>query len=246
MTWRMRASSAITSTGRSAPSATGQSAIDGLGGVDGVGSRQHELDPVEIERAGLVEAGQQEEIGDQVAHAPGLPPDARQDPGEVLGTLVGTSLEELGVGRDGRERSAQLVGGVGEEPAHRGLRLAEVRLGAVPGGKGLLDPGKHRVEDPREPAHLGRGMLLWHPPAELAPGDVFGGALDFDQRVKAEVHEPPSDDDREQQGGGGHEQLDLDKARQGGVGRRSKEGRGSADGRRREATPVCDKPALTG
>ena len=114
--------------------------VDGLGGPAGM----------------LAQPGQPEHVVDQPAHPAGL----QHDPVHHLVDLVGAAqralLVELGVGAQRGERGAQLVAGVGEEPAH--LLLAGLAL--VQAG---LDPGQHAVQRRAEPAHLAARVVAGSP-----------------------------------------------------------------------------------
>ena len=90
---------------------------DGGRGPDGLGDQRHQLHRCHLHRHALVQAGQREEVVDQPVHAGRLGADARNDAREVLGVLGPAPLEELGVGRHGGDRGAQLVRGVRHELA---------------------------------------------------------------------------------------------------------------------------------
>ncbi len=89
--------------------------------------------------ADLVEAREREEVLDEHAHAGGLLLDPAHRLLGVRGIARGPEAEELGVAAHGGQRGAELMGGVGEEPAQ--ALLARLAL-----GEGLLEPGEHGVE----------------------------------------------------------------------------------------------------
>ena len=139
ITWRRRLASPVTTTG--AAGSEGDGAVGGLhpGGVDGGGGHGGEVDLFVGQRPLAVEAGQQQEVVDQLAHAVGLGADVAHGGGQVLGPVPGAAVEDLGVAADGGERGPQLVGGVGQE-------APEALLGGGPGGEGPLDLAEHGVE----------------------------------------------------------------------------------------------------
>ena len=69
-----------------------------------------------LERAALVEAREQQQVVDEHAHAVRVLLDAAHRLGEVFGTVGRAAAEQLGVAADRRERRAQLVRRVGDEP----------------------------------------------------------------------------------------------------------------------------------
>ena len=108
-----------------------------------------EVDQVVLLAGVLVEPGQPEHVVDQPAHPLGLQRDAAHRLVHLRAAGEGALLVELGVGAQRRQRGAQLVAGVGEEPPGEllaGLALAD----------GGLDAGEHPVEGRAQPAHLGR------------------------------------------------------------------------------------------
>ena len=79
------------------------------------------VDRLAAQRAAGVKPGEQQQVVDEDAHPGGL----RQHPAErvrdLVGGVAGVAQRELGVAADGGERGAQLVAGVGGEPAQPGL-----------------------------------------------------------------------------------------------------------------------------
>ena len=166
---------------------------DRPGGRDGVHRHLDQINVRAFDRAALVQAGEQQQVLDQMAHPGRLAADPAHDPGQILRPALGAALEQLGVRRDGGDRGAQFVRGVRHEPPQAALGLAERRLGGVACREGALDAAQHDVEGPGQTAHLGLAVLSGHPLVELAVGDGPGGPLDVAQRAQAETHQPPAD-----------------------------------------------------
>jgi hypothetical protein len=184
------------------------------GGVDGgevgqgVGGHRDEIDRLALQRAALVETGQQEQVVDEDPHAGGLVLDTAHGPGQVLGPVGGAATEQFGVAPDGGQRRAQLVAGVGHE-------AAQPVLGRRPLAEGRLDLAQHGVQRQPEPADLGVGLGRLHPAGEVAAGDVAGGGGDALQGSQAEPHDRQRQDGQEQQDTGGEDQLDAHQPVQG-------------------------------
>ena len=128
--------------------------------------------------------------------------------GQVIGVLGPAALEELGVGRDGGDRGAQLVRGVGDELAQVLLVLAQARLRGHAGREGRLNPLEHHVERAgqagrprsadRRRARAGRG----HPAAmESAVRSTSSSGR------KPEPDQPPAAGQREHERAGRHREL---------------------------------------
>ena len=110
---------------------------------EGIQDQGDHLDPVACQGTVVIEAGQRQELLDQRGHARPL----GGDPLERLapGCLVNVATGQLRIPLHGRERGAQLVGGIGDE-------LAELRLAACPALHAVFDGVNHRVEGT---CHLG-------------------------------------------------------------------------------------------
>ena len=175
--------------------------VDEASPVDRLSHHLDQVDRGPLEWAAVVEAGQQQQVVDEHAHADGLLLDVPHDPGQVFGAVIGTPAKQLGVAPDGGERRAQLVGGVGDEPA-------QAVLGRVALTEGRLDLAEHGVEGDPEAAHLGTRIGLGHPTGQVARGDVLGGLLDVVEGAQAEAHHPEAGGRRRHQHGAGHRQLD--------------------------------------
>ncbi len=94
--------------------------LDGPGGLEGhrplgadggcclhrFGTQGHQVYRLLLHGSALIEAGQQQEVGDQVLHARRLVANSAHQALEILLLLGRTPTEELGVGRYGRDRCA--------------------------------------------------------------------------------------------------------------------------------------------
>ena len=107
------------------------------------------------------------------------------------GTAVAVAPGQLGVAADRRQRRAQLVAGVGDEPAHPGLA-------GLPRGQGVGDVVEHPVQRAADLADLGAriGVGIRHPlgQRDLAPvqrqlADPGGGRGDPAQRPQRAAHD---------------------------------------------------------
>ena len=108
--------------------------LHGPGVGDGVGGDDGQVDRLALERPALVEAGQQQQVVDEDAHAGRLLLDPAHGHGQVGRTLGRPPAEQLGVAPDGGQRRAQLVGGVADE-------AAQALLGGLPGLEGASRSG---------------------------------------------------------------------------------------------------------
>ena len=107
-----------------------------------------------------VGAGEQQQVGHQAAHPARR---AQRRPGDLALVAPQLGLQQLEVGQDARERSAQLVRGVGDEGA-----LAQQRgLGLRARGPELAE---HLLEGVRELGHLVAGRGLGEADAGRVPG----------------------------------------------------------------------------
>ena len=150
------------------------------------------------ERAARVRAREQEQVGDQPAHALGGAQGGGRHLALVVLELVGQQLE---VGQHAGQRRAQLVRGVGHE-----LALArQGRLGLRPRG---VQRGQHRVQGPGQLGDLVLARRLGNAPAGVAGAlDLAGGGREVGDRVhRAARHgeagqqrQPRSAQDAEQQ-----------------------------------------------
>ena len=122
--------------------------IGGHGVAAGVGGQHREVDRAALERPGLVQSGQQQQVLDEHLHAGRLLLDAAQDDRQVHVVLLAADPEQLGEALDRGERRAQLVGGVGQE-------LAQPLLGGLALVERVLDLAEHRVERQAELTDLG-------------------------------------------------------------------------------------------
>ena len=155
-----------------------------------------------VEGPALVEAGEQQHLLDEHAHALGLALDARHRFGQVVGPGGRAPPEELGVAADRRQRRAQLVGGVGDEASQAVLR----RLAF---GKRALDARQHGVEGCAEAADFGAVVGGGHAPAQLAAGDGLGGGAHPGQGTHGDAHQPQAEAGHGQGDADRHQQLDV-------------------------------------
>ena len=95
--------------------------IDGPRRAHGLGREADDLYGLQCEGASLVQAGEEEELFDELAHAACFGAYAGHDSFEVAGPTAGAPLEELGVRGDGGDGCSQLVGGVSDEAAESGF-----------------------------------------------------------------------------------------------------------------------------
>ena len=134
------------------PPVAGAGGLSVAGGVD---RQPAQVDRFRRQRAPGVEPGEQQQVVDQDAHPLGF----RQHPAErVRDRLAGVARvqqRELGVAADGGQRGAQLVRGVGGEPAQP--RLA----GRAPSQR-RLHVAEHPVERQAHLAGLGRRVGVGH------------------------------------------------------------------------------------
>ena len=175
--------------------------LDGVGGLDRLGDERAEVDPRALERPALVEPGEQEQIIDEHAHSLRLAFDAAHRARQIVGPRLGAALEQLGVRADGRERRAQLVRRVGDEPA-------QLSLGRLERAKRRLDLRQHRVQGDPETADFGSWLGALDPLREVARGDRRSRPADRDERLQAEAHDPEPERDDRREHERGHEQLD--------------------------------------
>ncbi len=109
-TWRSRCGSPSTSTGWVATRGDRPLGRDGPGRLDRLGAQRHQFDRDVLDGLALVQPRQREQVGDQALHPGRLGPDACHHPRRGPRCLSGSApLEQLGVGRDGGDRRAQLV-----------------------------------------------------------------------------------------------------------------------------------------
>ena len=151
----------------------------------------------------LVELGQQQQILDQHAHPHGLGLDPAHRSRQRLGIVGRADPEQLGIAPDRRQRRAQLVRGVGQEPP-------QPVLGVLARGERGLDLPQHLVQRAAEPADLGARVRRLDPPRQVAGGDLGGGLPDSAQRSQADPDHDRAERDQRQDHTGTDEQLDHD------------------------------------
>ena len=177
------------------------------GGVHRLGGEPDQFGGHDLQREPLVEPGQGQQVSDQTLHARRLGADTGEDPGQIVGMLRRAALEELGIGRDGSDRCAQFVGGVGDELAQVPIRFLQPVLGGHPGREGRLDALQHHVQGAGQPPDLGRLVSPGHPLIEVARGDGVGGAFHVFERPQPEPDQPPAGGHGQDQRAGGHGQF---------------------------------------
>ena len=174
---------------------------DGAHVVDGRARQAGEVDLLPFQRTTLIEAGQQQEILDQHAHARRGLLDPDHGLREVVGTRVRAPAEQLRVAANRRERGTQLVTRVGHESAQ-----ACFRRGAFL--ERDLDLSEHRVEREAEPPDLRALVSGLDAAGKIAGRDGARGITHLLQRSQLESHEHPRRQRDREQDGGGDEQLD--------------------------------------
>ena len=178
--------------------------------ADGVQHQLGDVGRLQVERRLRIQPGEQQQVLHERRHPARLRLDAAQGVLGVGRQLVVGPAGQLGVPPDRGERVAQLVGGVGDEPAHLGL-------GAMPGRQRLLDVVEHLVEGEPHPSDLvaGVGVPRSDPDRDdpLAGfqwqgGDLGRGRGQPVQRPQAALHHPTGADvgerDRPQREQAGH------------------------------------------
>ena len=153
-TWRSRGSSPATTVAASG-SRTSQSwpGPAACASPTASTSTRLEVDGLGGELATLVEAGEQQQVLDELGHAHRLRLDAADRVHHVGRQLAAVHSRELGVAADRRERGAEFVGGVGDEAAHLLLALLASRE------RGCHVP-EHAVERGAEPPDLGALVVV--------------------------------------------------------------------------------------
>jgi hypothetical protein len=121
------------------------------------------------------------------------------------------ALEQLGVGRHGRDRGAQLVRRVGDELAQVPIRFLQPGLGGHPGRERRLDPLQHDVEGAGQPTDLGRLVGPGDALIEIARRDGVGRALDVFERAQAEPDQPPAPGQGQHERAGRHGQFNEER-----------------------------------
>ena len=149
------------------------------GVVHRVGCQQAQVHWLAIERALLIETGQQQQVLDEQAHAFGLALDAAHHAVFSSPVRDGPHPVQLGEPANRRQRGTQLVAGVSHETAHPVGGRARLGLGGLPLGECGFDLGEHLVERPGEPAHLGAVIGIGNAAAEVSRGDRLGRPLDL-------------------------------------------------------------------
>ena len=202
MTWRSRASSPVDEErlARLHVQLHRPARGDHRGVLDRVRRQHQQVHRPVLDRALLVQPGQQQQVLHQHAHPGRLGLDPLHDPVQVLGgqaaaaALSSAALAVvLGEAADRGQRGAQLMAGVSDEPAHPLLRLHRRRFGLLLGPERRLDLGQHRVDRLAEPADLGARVPVRDPAVQVPGRDVVGRLLDVVQRPQVGPHHGHAD-----------------------------------------------------
>ena len=195
---------------RGDPGADRAAAVGGAGVGAGVLHQRLHVDRPGLERPALVETCEQQQVVDEDPHALGLVVDAAHRDGEVVRGHVGVAAQQLRITAHRGERSAQLVGRVGDEvpqPLLVGLAL----------GEGGLELGEHGVERQAEPSHLGALVRRRHPLAEVGEHDRARRRADALERPQPAAHQQRGGEHHHQGDAAGDGQLEEQQLAQGGV-----------------------------
>ena len=140
--------------------------------------------------AGLVAAGQLDQVVDERAQLLGLLDHVGEQAAAVLGVELAALEQHLDVRAQARHRRAQLVRGVGDElalGAHRFVERVARALQAV----------EHRVEAGRQLADLVVGVDAQAAGEVLGLADVLGGLRDLAERAQDAPGGQPAEDRRQ-------------------------------------------------
>ncbi len=162
-----------------------------------------EVDRAPVERDPPVEPGHREHVVDEPRGTVGLSDHVHRELFAHRG--VGIPDERVRRRADARDRGAQLVGGVGEEPADALLGGHGLRLGT-------LDGVEHVVEGHRDPADLGVPARRAEPPTAVAlrDGPCGGGELvEGTERAPHDEHDADHGDTEERERGTAHHPAEL-------------------------------------
>ena len=140
---------------------------------------------------GLVQGGQRQQVLHQDSHPRrfGLDPCHRSL--QRRRVVDGAQPEQLRVAANRRQRRAQLMGRVGQEPP-------ELILALPAGGEGSLDLPEHLVQRPAQTPHLGALVRRRHPPGEVARRDLRRDAADALQRPQPDADDHPAEQNERQ------------------------------------------------
>ena len=191
--------------------------LDDAGVGDGVRGEGGEVDGLALDGPTLVEAGEQQELLDQHAHARCFVFDAVHGLGQVVGATGRTPAEELGVATDRGQRRPQLVRRVGDE-------ATQAVLGGLTFGEGALDPAQHGVEGLAQAPDLRARPVGRHSLTQVAGGDGLGRAAHARQWAQTEPHQPQAEADHGDGDTRRHEQLDVPELSEGALDVAQREG----------------------
>ena len=185
--------------------------VERAGRLDRVTCDLLDLDGLALERASLVEPGEQEQVVDEQSHPARLALDAGHRALEIVGPLARAAVEELRIGAHRGERRAQLVRGIGDE-------APQPVLGRRPFVEGLLDLTEHGVEGATETPDLGARVVVFDALREIAARNRGGGGLDPAERPQPDTDEPEPEQEDSGEHGEGNSPLDDEQPVQGVVG----------------------------
>ncbi len=175
------------------------------GRFDRGGCHVTQIDGLLLERQALIEAGEQQQLVDELTHARALFLDAPHHVCEIFGPVGGTAAKQFGEAANRGDRGAELVRGVGDELAQPLLRRHAL-------GKGLFDLRQHAVERPAEPPDLGAAVVGYDPLRKVAAGDRVGRCAHPLERPQLEARQPQSRSADREQEQRGHGHLDQQQA----------------------------------
>ncbi len=182
----------------------------GPGVVAGVLEQLAQVERFARRLAHLVDPRQRQQVVDQAAHPRRLGLDPRHRPLDLGRLPRRADPVELAVAADRGERRAQLVRGVGEEPAQPPLPRRAL-------GEGRLDLHQHRVQGPSQAADLGAVVVRLDPPREVAGGDLPRHLAHPPQRPQPDPDQPPGGEAEGDQDRGADDELDQRQVAQGRV-----------------------------
>ena len=183
--------------------------------------------------AHLVDPRQRQQVVDQAAHPRRLGLDPRPSPARPRPARAPRRSGRARVAADRGQRRAQLVRGVGEEPAQPPLPRRAL-------GEGRLDLHQHRVQGPSQAADLGAVVVRLDPAREVAGGDLPRHLAHPPQRPQPDPDQPPGGEAERDQDRAADDELDQ---RQ--VAERRVRCRRAAPRRRRSTPPSTTVTAAT-
>ena len=178
------------------------------GPLDGFGREAGQVRGSPVQRAPGIEAGQQQEVRYQPAHAVGLAGDLAHQPQQFLpGGRVALLHAVLGQPAHGSQRGTQLMAGISDKTPHPLLRAQRppftVRSRQVCG----LDAGQHHIQGLGQTPDLGVPGRMVDAPGQVAARDRLRLRLDPCQRRQAGARERQADPGQQDDGNGAGERV---------------------------------------